>query len=145
MTLHLIKLCVGANSIEDLADWQNGRIAEQKQAGLPPRIVHATFQTPKRDAELLDGGSLYWVIKGVIQARQTLIGLDEGTRPDGTPCCLLVLDRRIVSVRPMPRRAFQGWRYLKPEDAPADLKPGESGLADMPPAMRRQLADLGLI
>jgi hypothetical protein len=85
------------------------------------------------------------VIKGLIQARQKLVALDNGSRPDGTPCCLLVLDPKVIPVRPVPRRAFQGWRYLTPPDAPPDLKSGESSLADMPPAMRRQLADLGLI
>ena len=145
MTVHLVKLCVGASSIEDLVAWQRERLAEMKKAGQKPRITHSTFQTPKRDADLLDGGSLYWVIKGLIQGRQKLIALDSGSRPDGMPCCLLVLDPKVIPVRPVPRRAFQGWRYLTPEDAPPDLKSGESSLADMPPAMRRQLADLGLI
>ncbi|MEX0644539.1 MAG: DUF1489 family protein, partial [Parvularculaceae bacterium] len=67
MTLHLVKLCVGAASIEDLAAWQSGRLAAQRKAGEAPRLFHATFQSPKREAELLDGGSLYWVIKGAIQ------------------------------------------------------------------------------
>ncbi len=145
MTVHLVKLCVGASSIEDLVAWQRGRLAEMKKAGQKPRITHSTFQTPKRDADLLDGGSLFWVIKGLIQGRQKLLALDSGSRPDGTPCCLLVLDPKVIPVRPVPRRAFQGWRYLTPQDAPPDLKSGESSLADMPPAMRRQLADLGLI
>ncbi len=79
MTLHLIKLCVGAASIEELADWQAARAAEQKKAGKKPRIFHTTFQTPKRDAELLDGGSLYWVIKGTVQVRQKLVGFEQGT------------------------------------------------------------------
>ena len=147
MTLHLVKLCVGATSIADLAAWQKERLAEQRQAGQPPRIYHRTFQTPKRQAELLDGGSLYWVIKGVIEARQRLIGLDEGSRDDGSPCCLLLLDKKIVPVRPVPRRAFQGWRYLDAADAPADLAGhgGGSGLDSMPAAMRRELVELGLI
>lgn len=146
MTLHLVKLCVGAVSIEDLAQWQQGRLAAMREAGEPPRIFHATFQTPKRQAELLDGGSLYWVIKGVIQARQRLAGFAEGTRDDGSPCCLLLLDEAIVPVRPTPRRAFQGWRYLDAADAPPDLAPGAaSDLADMPAGLRRELAALGLL
>lgn len=146
MTLHLVKLCVGATSIADLADWQQTRLAEMKKAKQAPRIVHRTFQTPKRSADLLDGGSLYWVIKGVIEARQRLLGFDEGTRDDGSPCCLIVLDRAIVPVRPLPRRAFQGWRYLEPADAPPDLK-GASGadLDALPAKMRRDLIDLGLL
>ena len=146
MTLHLVKLCVGAASIEELAAWQAGRLADQKKAKTKPRLFHTTFQAPKRQAELLDGGSLYWVIKGIIQARQRLIGFDEGRKDDGSPCCLLLLDPEITPVRPTPRRAFQGWRYLDADDAPGDLKPGAGrGIAAMPPKMRKDLADLGLI
>ncbi len=146
MTLHLVKLCVGATSIEDLASWQQGRIAEMKRAGRTPRIFHTTFQTPKRQSELLDGGSLYWVIKGAILARQRLVGFDDGTKDDGSPCCLLLLDEAIVPVRPVPRRAFQGWRYLDAADAPTDLGGGAaSDVAAMPAKLRRELADLGLL
>lgn len=146
MTLHLVKLCVGAASIEDLADWQKGRLAALRKARGDARLFHTTFQTPKRRQELLDGGSLYWVIKGLIQVRQRLVGLDQGAKEDGSPCCLLLLDPELVPVRPTPRRAFQGWRYLDAADAPADLAAGAgAGMADMPPAMRRELAVLGLI
>lgn len=146
MTLNLVKLCVGATSIEDLADWQKGRLKEQKARGETPCLFHATFQTPKRQAELMDGGSLYWVIKGVIQVRQPIIGFEEGRKADGSPCCLILLGRDLVPVRPVPRRAFQGWRYLAAEDAPEDLAAGGArGLAALPPDMRRALAELCLI
>lgn len=145
MALHLVKLCVGAGSIEDLGDWQAGRLKEQRAAKQKPRLFHTTFQTPKRRAELLDGGSLYWVIKGVIQARQRLIGLEDGTKDDGSPCCLLLLDVPIIPVRPVPRRPFQGWRYLDATDAPKDLGAGRDDVTAMPAKMRKELADLGLI
>ena len=146
MTLHLVKLCVGAASIEDLAEWQAGRLQALKKAKQPPRLFHTTFQAPKRQAELLAGGSLYWVIKGVIQARQQLLGFEDGQKDDGSPCCLLLLDVPIIPVRPVPRRAFQGWRYLDAKDAPKDLKAGvRDELTAMPPKMRKELADLGLI
>lgn len=146
MSLHLVKLCVGAVSIEDLAQWQQDRLAAMRKAGEVPHIHHTTFQTPKRQAELLDGGSLYWVIKGVIQARQRLTGFGEGNKEDGSPCCLLLLDEEIVPVRPTPRRAFQGWRYLDAGDAPPDIGPGSaSDLAAMPAKLRRELAELGLL
>lgn len=146
MTLHLVKLCVGATSVEDLASWQQGRLAQMKRAGETPRIFHTTFQAPKRQAELLDGGSLYWVIKGAVLARQKLIGFGEGTKEDGSPCCLLMLDEAIVPVRPVPRRAFQGWRYLDAADAPPDLAAGgTSDIAAMPLELRRELAQLGLL
>jgi hypothetical protein len=117
-----------------------------KQDGLKPELFHRTFQMPKRRAELLDGGSIYWVIKGIVQARQRLIDLREGTRDDGTPCTLLILDKTLVQVRPTPRRAFQGWRYLSADDAPHDLTGNRrDDIADMPPKLRRELAELGLI
>ena len=146
MTLHMIKLCVGADSIEDLAQWQNGRLEAQRKAGETPRLFHATRMVPKRQAELLDGGSLYWVIKGVIQVRQRITGFGEGTKQDGTPCCLVFLDKPLVPTGPAPRRAFQGWRYLEPDDAPPDLDAkAAQGLAQLPPKMRKDLAELGLI
>jgi len=147
MTLHLIKLSVGTDSIEDLAGWQKERLAQMKAAGeRKPVLFHRTGQRPKRDADLLDGGSIYWVIKGVIQARQKLIGFGEGTRPDGRACTLILLDRELVPVRPTPRRAFQGWRYLEADDAPPDLDTRTlSDLAGMPPQMRKELAELCLI
>ena len=87
MSLHLIKLCVGCDSIEDLASWQAERLKARRQAGeRKPRLFHRTFQSPKRRDELLDGGSLYWVINGLIQVRQSLADIAEGTKDDGTPC-----------------------------------------------------------
>ena len=147
MALHIVKLCVGADSIEDLAQWQQGRLAELKKAGIkPPRIFHTTYMTPKRQHEVLAGGSLYWVIKGVIQVRQRLTGFGEGQKADGKPACLLYLDPELVAVRPTPRRAFQGWRYLEAADAPPDLKKGSRDeLAAMPAALRKELASLGLL
>ena len=145
MALHIIKLCVGADSIEDLHAFQKERLAAQKKVGEKPRLFHTTFQTPKRQAELMDGGSLYWVIKGTIQVRQRLVGFEEGHKPDGSRCCLLLLDAALVPVRPVPRRAFQGWRYLDAADAPADLGRADKQLAALPPAMRRDLTDLGLL
>ncbi|MBU2581832.1 MAG: DUF1489 domain-containing protein [Alphaproteobacteria bacterium] len=147
MALHLVKLCVGAQSIEDLAQWQAGRLAEiKKDQNGPGQLFHSTYQSPKRTEELFDGGSIYWVIKGVIQARQRLVGFDEGTKADGRRCCLLLLDPELVAVRPTPRRAFQGWRYLNDDDVPPDLKGGaDADMAKMPPRMRRELAELCLL
>jgi hypothetical protein len=147
MSLHLIKLCVGCESIEDLAGWQAERLRQRRRAGeKKPQLFHRTFQTPKRSEELLDGGSLYWVIKGLIQVRQPLLDIGEGTKEDGTPCCLLILKNELVPVRPTPRRAFQGWRYLDGEEAPEDLKRGAAGgIVAMPPKLRKQLAELGLL
>ncbi len=141
MALHIIKLCVGAESIEDLAHWQAGRFAARS------RIEHTTFQAPKRQDDLLSGGSLYWVIKGVIQVRQRLIGFDTGHKDDGSACCLLLLDPELVPVRPTKRRPFQGWRYLTDADAPPDVGSARAAadMAAMSPQMRKELADLGLL
>jgi hypothetical protein len=147
MTLHLIKLCVGCESIEDLAAWQAERLKQRRKAGEKrPRLFHRTFQMPKRREDLLAGGSLYWVIKGLVQVRQPLLDIAEGTKEDGTPCCLLVLKNELVAVRPVPRRAFQGWRYLTQDEAPADLgRRSATGVGAMPPKLRKNLADLGLL
>jgi hypothetical protein len=146
MTVHIVKLCVGAESIQDLVDWQKSRLAMDRQAGRKPRVVHTTFQSPKRQDEVLDGGSLYWVIKGLVQVRQRITGFDVGQKQDGSPCCLLVLDAKLVPVRPVPRRPFQGWRYLNADDVPADLKgDGSDEIAEMPAHVRKELAALGLL
>ena len=147
MTLHLIKLSVGTDSIEDLAGWHTERLAQMKAAGeKKPQLFHRTGQKPKRDADLLEAGSIYWVIKGMIQARQRLAGFGEGVRPDGRSCCLILLERELIPVRPTPRRAFQGWRYLDGDEAPPDLTGRNAGdIIGMPPLMRKELADLGLL
>ncbi|MBS0239958.1 MAG: DUF1489 domain-containing protein [Proteobacteria bacterium] len=145
MTLHLVKLCVGVNTVEDLAAWQTKHRPYKTHDG-KRGVYHRTFQSPKRQAELLDGGSIYWVIKGFILVRQLLIGFEDGTKDDGTPCCLILFAPPLIAVRPTPRRAFQGWRYLTADDAPPDLAKGKSDqIASMPADMRKKLADLGLI
>ena len=146
MTMHLIKLCVGAHSVDDLARWQAANRQYWRQVEGRACVFHTTAQTPRLRAALLDGGSLYWVIRGVIQARQRLVGFDEGHKENGSACCLLLLDPTIVAVQPVVRRAFQGWRYLPPDEAPPDL--AESAASDveaMPAALRRDLAELCLI
>lgn len=143
MTIHLIKLSVGPESLADLESWQAQRLKELKRAGRKPELIHITRQTPKRAAELLDGGSIYWVIKSWICARQKLLELRPMVR-DGVPHCGLVYDAEMVRVKPVPRRAFQGWRYLEADDAPADIAKG-TGIEDMPEKMRRELAELGLL
>ena len=143
MTLHLIKLCVGADSIADLAAWQKKRAAERKKSGGPKDIMHITRQTPKRADDLLAGGSLYWVIKGQIAVRQRLLELRAVTR-NGVPHCALVLDKTLVPTERRFHRAFQGWRYFDPKDAPRDLRRGAK-LSKLPEALHAELAQLGLI
>jgi hypothetical protein len=142
VALHLIKLCVGADSVADLAAWQKKRLAERKRAGGPAEIRHVTRQTPKRGADLLDGGSLYWVVKGQIAVRQRILALKPVTE-DGVPHCAIVLDKDLVPTVRRAHRAFQGWRYFQPDDVPRDLKGGD--MKEMPDALRAELTALGLL
>jgi hypothetical protein len=145
MTIHLLKLCVGCDTVQELADWQVERLKELKRARQKPELCHRTLQTPKRAKELLDGGSLYWVIKGFILVRQRVIELHPDFKDDGTACCGIVLDPKLVTTHPQARRAFQGWRYLPTEDAPPDCRAVGREEGEMPLAMRAALRELRLI
>jgi hypothetical protein len=144
MSLHLIKLCVGAESLEDLRQWIAARMREAGRRGAQRRHAHVTRMVPRR-AEALAGGSLYWVIKGQISARQKLLEIEPFTDADGIGRCKLWLDETVVAVAPRPMRAFQGWRYYEAKDAPPDLDERQPGLAEMPETLRRELAALGLL
>jgi len=142
MTVHMIKLSVGSKSIETLAEWQRELAGRREQEGLPTFADHITRMTPKRHNEVLDGGSIYWVIKGVIQCRNQIIDLAQTHTQDGRKACRIVLAPDLIPVVPTPKRAFQGWRYLKPEDAPVDL----SSIGDaqnLPAHIRTKLVKLG--
>ena len=143
LSLHIIKLCVGVDSVDDLRSWQTERLATLKKRGAKLELMHTTRMVPKRRDEVLDGGSLYWVIKGFVSVRQILTDIRPFVDKEGVPRCHLVYDKALVAVSPRPRRAFQGWRYLDPKDAPPDLGKGASG--EMPDTLRRELAELGLL
>lgn len=138
--VHLLKLCVGAASVEELSSWQRSGHARGPDGA--PR--HVTRMWPKRAEEVLAGGSLYWVIKGVILARQRIVRFDEVDRGDGIRRCGLVLAPEIHRTEAVQRRAFQGWRYLAPEDAPGDLSRGRESEPDLPPALAAALAEIGV-
>ncbi|MBN9045820.1 MAG: DUF1489 family protein [Rhizobiales bacterium] len=145
MALHLVKLCVGCDSIEDLAAWIDFRLAERRAAGLVAEQTHTTRMVPKRIDELLDGGSLYWVIKGNIQCRQRFLDVRPFTDEAGIGRCHFVLEPKIVPTDWQPRRAFQGWRYLKADEVPRDESAGKAGRAALPAELRQELAALGLL
>jgi hypothetical protein len=145
MTLHLIKLCVGCDSVEDLEEWIAFRLREKELAGEVAEHFHTTRMVPKRAEELVDGGSLYWVIKANVQCRQRLLEIRPFTGSDGIARCRLVLEPAVVRTDWQPRRAFQGWRYLKPAEAPRDLSAGRAGWQTLPPELRQELAELGLL
>lgn len=132
-----MKLCVGAAGPEALERWQRERF------GTGP-AQHVTRMWPKREAELMAGGSIYWVFKGTMLARQRLLGLEERLGPDGIRRCALILDPAVVRVSALPRRAFQGWRYLNAGDAPPDIPAGRQAEPALPPALARELAEMGL-
>lgn len=145
MALNLVKLCVGADSIDDLRDWVSQRALTAVAAGMEPHSSHVTRMVPKRIEELLAGGSLYWAIKGQVQARQELLDIKEFTDVDGIKRCELVLAPQVIETAMQPKRPFQGWRYLEQKDAPRDLGEVGTGLDDMPDELKRELSDLGLL
>ncbi|MEQ9145148.1 MAG: DUF1489 domain-containing protein [Parvibaculaceae bacterium] len=144
MTVHLIKLCVGVEDPETLAEYHRMRLSQKKKAGQPQELMHVTRMTPKRADELLDGGSLYWVMKGVVRCRQRIVELRPLVDEEGKSHCGLVLDPEIVLTERLAKRPFQGWRYLETENAPKDARQVE-GEDEMPAEMREELRELGLL
>ncbi len=145
MALHLIKLCVGCDSVRDLETWIRQKLKEKRKRGQKPEHVHTTRMVPKRAAELVGGGSLYWVIRGEIACRERIIDVRPFRDKEGVGRCALVLDPKVVLVAPRPFRAFQGWRYLAANDAPRDPDTAAPGAAAMPEKLRRELRELGLM
>jgi hypothetical protein len=145
MPLHILKLAVGCESVQDLRRRVADRVALAKLRGDTPRHVHVTRMVPKREAEVLDGGSLYWVIRGEIAARTKLIAIEPFRDGDGIGRCRLVMHPKVIAVAPRPMRAFQGWRYFKDTDVPPDLGKAAASIEAMPEPMRRELRELGLL
>lgn len=140
--LHLIKLSVGPKDVAALAALQQERLRTD------PPLRAWTRMFPKRIDQITDGGSIYWVVAGFVRVRQRILSLREEQWDDNTQCAALLLDPTLVPVEARPVKAFQGWRYLKPEEAPPDVataRPAARGLDRLPPALRRDLAELCLI
>lgn len=140
-TVNLLKLSVGSESVASLAAWQ--ATAHERWADGIAR--HVTRMWPKREAEILNGGSIYWVVKGAIQCRQRITAMEEVIGADGIRRCAIVLDPQIIRTTAALRRPFQGWRYLKVEDSPADLPKGTHGDDALPPELSAALADIGVL
>ena len=139
--VNLVKLSVGTESIEGLQAWQEMRRAELPE-GLPR---HVTRMWPKREAEILSGGSIFWVIKGQIQCRQRILRMDEVIGADGIRRCAIILDPKLHRTNTATKRPFQGWRYLKPEDSPADLPQGRKAEEPLPLELSQALAEIGVL
>jgi hypothetical protein len=140
MPLHLIKLAVGIRDLDHLTEVQKGRAFRRDGRMVVPGY---TRRTPTRCAELAEGGSIYWVVKGVVRCRQCLLDFDQVQGDEGEAWCRLILDPELVPVSPTQKKAFQGWRYLTDADAPRDLVAGEGG-DDLPPHLLAELRALGL-
>lgn len=143
-SLHMIKLCVGCDSVSDLEEWVEQKLKDRKRRRQQPEHIHTTRMMPKRAEELI-GGSLYWVIKGQVSCRERIIDIRPTTGKDGIRRCQIVMDGKIVPVESRPFRAFQGWRYYEAKDTPRDLARAAKGVAKMPEPLRRELRELGLI
>lgn len=157
MTVHLVKLCVGIDSIDELSRYRDDLAAKLTKRGKPLEDRHVTRTRPKRGDEVLDGGSLYWVIRGVMCVRHRILRLDDVKLKDrdggkgDTDYCAIVYDPTVIVTEPRPRRPFRGWRYLEAEDAPPDLKNQRAALrqvkaeGQLPPDLLRELKTLGLM
>ena len=140
MPLHILKMCVGCDSIEDLREWQQNRLLRGEG------LFHRTRNMPKRAEEILAGGSLYWIIKGEVRVRQRITGLGPGVDGEGTRFCLIRLHPELVETVRQARRPMQGWRYLDGTDAPGDRDPAHRDETDeMPQDMQKELRALGLL
>lgn len=144
MTLHIKRLTAGTESVEELASIQARRLADARTQGID-KLYTYTRMVPRRAKELTRGGSLYWVIKGAFRVRQTILAIEEDTDADGHRFCRIQLDPEHVPVELRSQRAFQGWRYMKPEEAPPDRRSTEGGEDDLPEEMAAELRELGLL
>lgn len=138
--VHLLKLSVGSESVEQMIGWQRRRSGQHRDGC----YYHLTRMRPKREAEILAGGSLYWVIQGVILARQQITALEEMTGEDGIRRCAIFLTPEVIRVAATPKRPFQGWRYLDAKDAPPDLSAARMEESELPSQLVAALAEIGV-
>jgi hypothetical protein len=140
MTTHIVKLAVGIRDVAHLEAVQHARATARGDSSA--RRAYTRHKPVRPD--VLEDGSLYWVVQGTIRCRQRILGFEQEVDAEGRKYCLFVLDPELVPVVPTQRAAFQGWRYLAPDAAPADLERGADG--ELPPdEMMKELRSLGLI
>lgn len=145
MTAHLVKMAVGIDSLEHLREVQTERLRKAREPGGNGDLRHFTRNTPRRAEEVLDGGSIFWIIKGYIRVRQRILGFGEASGRDGRRRCALILDPELVRTELVPHRPMQGWRYMEPAAAPDDVTGEESADASLPDGMAAELRSLGLL
>ncbi len=139
MAVHMIKLCVGIDSVEHLIQVRKMNRAKHAK----DYNFHITRFRPKRAQEILEGGSIYWVIKGFVTVRQRIIGFEDVDTDHGKKC-MIKMDTELHLTQSQPRRPFQGWRYFEESVAPKDFPKGQN-ITDIPPEMKNDLRNLGLI
>ena len=145
MALHILKMAVGVENVEHLCRLQDQRLRLMAEAGDPQILRHWTRNKPKRVDEIQAGGSLYWIIKGYVRARQRIVAIERSKNREGSKKCAFVLDPTVVRTVPRAARPIQGWRYLETSTAPLDETTGFVELGDIPEEMAKELRDLGLI
>lgn len=139
--LNLIKLSVGSESVESISNWQSTKQARRHNG----KLCHVTRMWPRREGEIVEGGSIYWVIRGLVLARQNILGFEAHEGQDGIKRCAIVLDEDLIRTVPQPRKAFQGWRYLAGSDAPLDLDHALDISSPLPPNLEQELAQIGVL
>jgi hypothetical protein len=141
MALHILKMAVGVESFDHLAEIQHSRLARSETG----ELRHMTRNTPRRATAIMDGGSLYWIIKGCIRARQRILRMDRIVTEEGKSRCAFILDPELFTTVPVPHRPMQGWRYLEAAQAPADRGVDITGEDALPIEMADELRSLGLL
>lgn len=138
MALHMLKLAAGISDLAELKEMQKER---RKERGI---YAFYTRNMPKREEEILDGGSIYWVVKGQIQARQRIKGFKPIINRRGRPAVLVTFEAKLTPTHWRPHRPFRGWRYMTPSEAPKDLPKGTK-IKGLPSKMEAELRELGLL
>ena len=144
MTIHLLRMAARVESVAKLKQLQAERLVQSATENKSELFTY-TRNIPKRIDELIDDGSIYWVIKKYIKVRQRILGIERHINEEGRAYCAIQIDPELKQVVARRQKAFQGWRYLKPEDIPVDLHPSQSKVANLPSALADELRELGLI
>ncbi|MFL2801476.1 MAG: DUF1489 family protein [Paracoccaceae bacterium] len=141
--VNLIKLCVGNQNVSDLYNSQKNRIIHHEKSDLPATFF-ITRMRPKRENEILNGGSVFWVFKGLILARQKIIGFEDFVSKDTIKRCKIILDRKIILTDTHQKKPFQGWRYFKEQDAPKDREIFSEDKLQLPLKIEKELSEIGI-
>ena len=145
MTVHLLRMAVRVESVGHLRTIQAERVQENAKGRKKKRLFTYTRNVPKRGAELLDGGSIYWVVKRYIRVRQNILGIESATNAKGRRYCAVELDPELILIEPRRHKAFRGWRYFRSEAVPGDVERSAADAENLPPELADELRDLGLI